>query len=132
MYVFSMGNNVNAELTVLAMRAIMPIHVICSALQAVNLSKVLVDQQSMSLLGVLAPAIVLHGVFDFILFLVGAIAFVYEVDTVGLEVGTFVGAVAITVIGAAAAYFLVKRQEEQHTSGWRRFQNQDDFGDVQL
>jgi len=67
------------ELFVLLIRICMPIHVICSVLQATNLSKRLMGDETMNLFRILLPAVLLHGSFDFVLFLFGSIQYAYEV-----------------------------------------------------
>ncbi|GAB5036753.1 Hypothetical protein NocV09_04800120, partial [Nannochloropsis oceanica] len=53
------------ELAVLALRALMPVHVICAALQAIQWIKTVAEDTPMSTFRLLFPAILLHGTFDF-------------------------------------------------------------------
>ena len=62
-----------AEIITLVVRSLMPIHFLCAVLQAVELSKVALGIENKSLFWILFPAILLHGSFDFILFLGGFI-----------------------------------------------------------
>ena len=50
-------------------------------------------------LQILLPGILLHGSFDFSLFLVGAISFIYDDDSILTTVGTFVVAGGLTIGG---------------------------------
>jgi hypothetical protein len=52
---------------------------------------------------VLLPAIILHGTFDFVLFLMGTLQFAYNLH--GLEIASFVVAAIITIAGAMYAYY---------------------------
>jgi hypothetical protein len=54
---------------------------------------------------ILLPAIALHGAFDFVLMFIGAIQFVYQIEGIGLEIASFVIALAITIGGAFYAYY---------------------------
>mmetsp|Transcript_19905 Transcript_19905/g.28613 ORF Transcript_19905/g.28613 Transcript_19905/m.28613 type:complete len:527 (-) Transcript_19905:175-1755(-) len=114
------------ELLVLVIRVLMPIHVICSVIQAANLSKVLLGQRPMSLFMILLPAIVLHGCFDFALFLIGTIQFVYDIEGAGLEIASFVIAGALTVGGAVYAYYSFEQVQDNFVSGWHTFANEEE------
>jgi hypothetical protein len=48
---------------------------------------------------VLLPAIVLHGLFDFLLFVMGAIQFAYQIDALWLDVLQLVVPLLVTVCG---------------------------------
>ena len=101
------------ELVILLVRVLMPVHVICSVLQAVNLSKVNNDEP-MSLFRLLLPAVLLHGSFDFSLFVLSAVEFAYAVDDLSLEIASMVLALAISVSGALYAYHAFKKVESEH------------------
>lgn len=92
------------EILVLLLRVLMPIHVICSVLQATQLCKSFIGNQNLSLLMILLPAVCLHGTYDFVLFAISAYEFAYNKDSFNLEVITFAISIAITVGGAVIAY----------------------------
>jgi Cys-rich protein (TIGR01571 family) len=93
------------ELFVLSMRQAMPIHAICAVLQATEYSKVMLGTAfSNHTFFVLLPAIILHGSFDFFLFLIGALAQAYNVESVAFDVMSIVIPVLLTVGGLYWAY----------------------------
>lgn len=132
-YVFTSSNPIpgytvfEGELIVLVMRVLTPIHVLCSVLQAAQLSKVLLGTVRLSLFQVLRdallylfisshvkyrqillPAITLHGTFDFVLFLLSTLDFVYN-DNGGLfGLLSLVMIVLLTICGFCWAYFSFK------------------------
>jgi hypothetical protein len=58
----------------------------------------------------LLPAILLHGTFDFVLFLLGTIEFIYaENQSLAFELSSLFVALAITVGGAVWAYKSFKK-----------------------
>lgn len=114
------------HLTVLVARVLMPIHVICSVLQAVNLSKVLMGNSQMSLFRILLPAILLHGTFDFSLFLVGTVEFVYGFDSIGLEIVSILIAALLTIGGSLYAYWAFKKVEKEFENGYGVFNTEED------
>lgn len=109
------------ELIILLIRVLMPIHVICSVLQASRLSKALLDRVHgrFSLIWILTPAILLHGTFDFVLFFLGLVQFAFDVDSFGLEIASFAIAGAITVFGAIFAYRSFTKIQENFLAGWQ-------------
>jgi hypothetical protein len=109
----------------------MPIHVICSVLQAVNLSKVLMGNAQMSLFRILLPAILLHGTFDFSLFLVGTIEFVYGFESIGLEIVSIVIAASLTMGGAFYAYYAFKGVEKDFENGYGVFNTEEDTREIE-
>jgi RsiW-degrading membrane proteinase PrsW (M82 family) len=112
-YVFQYGagGGVGGELFVLLLRVCMPIHVICSALQSINLCKMLLLEQRMSLLRILLPAICYHGFFDFSLFLMSAVQFAWDIESDGLGLASLVFGLLITIAGGLYAYRAVKDQQ---------------------
>jgi Cys-rich protein (TIGR01571 family) len=137
------------ELLLLLMRVLMPIHVICSVLQAANLSKVIIGEQHMSLfqvsidlvyhiqgftrltyvcdgiLQILAPALLLHGTFDFILFLLATIGYIYGGRSAGFEISSLVISMALTVGGAYWAYKSFTTVLQRYDNGWQQVDNVD-------
>lgn len=120
------------ELFVLLIRVLMPIHVICSVLQATNLSKVLMGQSQMGLIEILLPAIALHGSFDFILFLMGAIQAAFEIESIAFEVFSYILPVLITIGGVYWAYVSFNKVVEGFGSGFRAFPANDTLAEVNL
>ena len=53
---------------------------------------------------ILLPGILLHGSFDFSLFLVGAVSFIYDYESIRTTVATFVVAGGLTIGGIIYAY----------------------------
>jgi Cys-rich protein (TIGR01571 family) len=91
------------EILILLVRVLMPIHVICAVLQSINLSKVLMGAHS-SLFFILLPALVLHGLFDFQLFLAGVIEYVYDLNSIALEIGSLVFSLLLAIGSGIYAY----------------------------
>uniref|UniRef100_A0A7S3H5G9 Uncharacterized protein n=1 Tax=Spumella elongata TaxID=89044 RepID=A0A7S3H5G9_9STRA len=107
------------ELVVLAMRVCMPIHVICSVMQATTFSKVLMGHESMNIFQILLPAVVLHGTFDFVLFLMGVIGAAYEVNEAALEAFSFILPIGITLVGVYLAYTGFEALLRTFENGWQ-------------
>lgn len=107
------------EMLVLLMRVLMPIHVICSVLQAANLSKVLIGEEQMGLFQILLPAYLLHGTFDFILFLLGTLQFIYNAPSLPLEILSLVVSMLITIGGAVWAYKSFNSVQTRFENGWQ-------------
>ena len=99
------ANQIEGELFVLLLRVLLPVHVICSVIQAANLSKVLCGGQQMNLFFILLPAIILHGTFDFVLFMFSTFAFIYDTDSIQLDIISMVVAAIIAACGACYAYW---------------------------
>ena len=82
----------------------MPIHVICAVLQAVNLSKALMGSIHSNLFMILLPALILHGFFDFQLFLLGAIEYAFDLESIWLDICSIVFSLLLTIAAAVYAY----------------------------
>lgn len=108
-----------SELFILVLRLLMPIHFICAVLQAAQLSKNVAGIVSISLPMILFPAILLHGSFDFFLFLLSAIQAVFQVDNVGMDILSFAIPLLMTVGGAVWAYRSFKQVESLFQENWR-------------
>lgn len=113
------------ELFILAIRILMPIHVICAVLQAAELSKNVAQLsiRPLPLWRVLLPAIALHGTFDFFLFLMAALQVVYEIKSVAFDVCTMVVPFLITIAGIVWAYYAFNHVEERFRQDWRPLQD---------
>ncbi len=99
------ASQIEGELFVLLLRVLLPVHVICSVIQAANLSKVLCGGQQMHLFFILLPAIILHGTFDFVLFMFSTFAFIYDTDSIQLDIISMIVAAIIAACGACYAYW---------------------------
>jgi RsiW-degrading membrane proteinase PrsW (M82 family) len=108
-----------SELFVLITRLLLPIHVICSVIQAANLSRVVLGMKQMSTFWVLFPAILLHGSFDFYLFAVSTVAFVYQIDDTNILVAAILGPILITVVGVGYAYIDFTKVVTEYDAAWR-------------
>lgn len=98
-------SSITQELGVLLLRVLMPVHLICAVIQAVNVSKIVIGKVSeMSLFRVLLPAIILHGTFDFALFVLAVFSFAEDINTTAFEVFTLVVAAIIGCVGMRYAY----------------------------
>eukprot|EP01038_Epipyxis_sp_PR26KG_P005663 gene5663-7819_t len=113
------------ELFVLFIRLLMPIHLICSVLQSVNMSKVLLGQSTMNVFQILLPAILLHGTYDFVLFLSGSLEYIYEINGDLMTIVSFTLSGIITVCGLAWAYYSFTKVVSDYQNGWRRFDTED-------
>lgn len=65
------------------------------------------------------PAILLHGFFDFNLFVSGAFQFMYPSAALGLEVTSVIISIAITVGGTIYAYRSFKDVQTRFDNGWQ-------------
>ncbi|CAK9252803.1 unnamed protein product [Sphagnum jensenii] len=154
-YVFGQGSGVpgvtllEGELLILLVRILTPIHAICAVLQSVNYSKVLMGQQQMNLFlvrlyvisdcsaylflpipQVLLPALFLHGSFDFILFLLAALGYIYDMSVNTSEIISLMVALVITVGGFIWAYLAFKKVENGYRDGWRPMPDQSQVNEV--
>ena len=130
-YVFSTpyGTGLNAneiflsQLFVLIVRLLMPVHVICSVIQAANLSRVVLGMQNLSTFKILFAAIILHGTFDCYLFVINTVAFVYQTDDASTIAAAIIGPVLITIFGILYAYVDFNKVVAEYDASWR-FQTQ--------
>lgn len=123
-YVFSVKESpipgtsiLTGEITVLILRVLLPLHLICSVLQGANLSRVVLGQRSdMSLFSMLLSAIALHGSFDCSLFIMAVVSFVNNIDGFWFEITTYTLACLIALGGSWYAY----RQHKIVTESWEQ------------
>jgi len=82
MYVFGYSPaGLESEIITLLIRAIIPVHPLCAAIQSIGICKRdLEKDQSMGLGKALFPAILLHGMYDFVLMAIAVIATVDNLD----------------------------------------------------
>jgi RsiW-degrading membrane proteinase PrsW (M82 family) len=123
------------ELLLLLMRVLMPIHVIGE--QHMSLFQVSIDLvyhiQGFTrltyvcdgILQILAPALLLHGTFDFILFLLATIGYIYGGRSAGFEISSLVISMALTVGGAYWAYKSFTTVLQRYDNGWQQVDNVD-------
>ena len=78
------------------------------------------------------PALILHGSFDFSLFVGGAIQFIYNIESIGFEVVGIVITVIMTVVSTCWAYHTYKKVEKDFSAGWQAFANDDDNDDIEM
>ena len=130
-YVFSTpyGTGLNAsevflsQLFVLIIRLLMPVHVICSVIQAANLSRVVLGMRNLTTFQILITAIILHGTFDCYLFAVNTVAFVYQTEENSTIAAAIIGPVLITILGILYAYKDFNKVVAEYDASWG-FQSQ--------
>jgi len=92
-----------AEVVTLAARVLLPVHFLCSVLQAAELSYVAINVKQQSLFWTLWPALLLHGTFDYVLFLGAFFSVAYDLKSDAYQIAFMVIPVAITIVGACVA-----------------------------
>jgi len=120
------------ELFVLLIRVAMPIHVICSVLQAANLSKVMIGIQRLGLFQILLPAILLHGTFDFVLFLLSTLQFIENDADSSYDIISIVMSIVITIGGIIWAYLSFSNVQKIYDSGYSASRSDDFVGNENL
>eukprot|EP00386_Alphamonas_edax_P015668 GDKI01047817.1.p1 GENE.GDKI01047817.1~~GDKI01047817.1.p1 ORF type:complete len:101 (+),score=32.85 GDKI01047817.1:2-304(+) len=88
-------------------------------MQATTFSKVLMGHANMNVFQILLPAVVLHGTFDFVLFLMGVIGAAYDVNEVALGVFSYFLPIFITLSGVYLAYTGFQSVLQTFESGWQ-------------
>lgn len=73
----------------------------------------------------LLPALLLHGTFDFVLFLLGAVGYIYNWDDFNVEILSALYAVVMAVAGGVVAYFMFTKVETEHREGWQAMPDDD-------
>jgi hypothetical protein len=61
----------------------------------------------------------LHGTFDFVLFLLSALGFIYGISPTIYEVLSIVIAITISIGGGVWAYYSFKKVESDYRDGWQ-------------
>ena len=113
----------SAEVVTLIARVLLPVHFICAVLQATELSKVAMSYEAIPLFWVLFPAIMLHGCFDFVLFVGGAFGVLYSLNS-ALYQGLFLAVpFCISFFGAYLAYKRFSNIQHLYEAGWQAFHN---------
>lgn len=111
------------ELFILTIRILMPIHLICAVLQAAEMSKRETGiDPNMPLFKVLLPAVVLHGSFDFFLFFVSALQYVFNIRSLAFDIFTMIFPFVMTIGGIVWAVKVFGAVERQYRSEWRPLQ----------
>ena len=118
------------EILILLIRVLMPIHVICAVLQAVNLSKVLMGGMHSNLFMILLPALILHGSFDFQLFLMGAIEYMFDLNSIWLDIFSMVFSLLLTIVAAIYAYRSFKSVMSNFEQGFGVLMNSEEGEEV--
>jgi len=112
------------ELVVLLFRVLLPIHVICSVLQASQLSKVMMGDAPNSLFMILLPAITLHGSFDFFLFVIGILSSAGYNNNSSAGVSFVVLSITVPFVMAIAgtiwAYRSFGAVSRKYDAGWQQ------------
>jgi len=116
------------EIWVLVLRSLLPIHPICAALQSIGIVRRDIEEDSRFQLGrSLLPAILLHGLYDFSIFLDGLVEFTEE-DPVDLDSGgadtdenqlTFSNVspqllMGLVFVAAGLGYYFVEARNQRH------------------
>lgn len=115
------------ELIVLAMRLLMPIHLICAVIQSANLSRVVLGiYPHWPLARVLLSAVVLHGSFDYFLFAIGVIQYTYEIDSIAMDIFSMAFPLVITILGVVYAYRTYSEVEKRFQENWRTIATHDE------
>jgi Cys-rich protein (TIGR01571 family) len=111
------------EIFILVIRILMPIHLICAVLQAAQMSKRETGiDPNMPLFKVLLPGIILHGTFDFFLFLVSALQYIYKIENIGFDIFTMIFPFVMTIGGIIWAVRVFGEVESRYRSEWRPLQ----------
>jgi len=113
------------ELFVLLIRVLMPIHLICSVLQASNLSKNITGLATLNNFQILLPAILLHGTYDFALFVMGFVSLLFKVNDLAMTIVSIAVPILITLAGILWAYFSFSSVTSAYKAGFRRTENAD-------
>jgi len=111
------------ELIILGLRVLMPVHVICAGIQAINTSKRDLEARNLRLWHILLPAIILHGSFDFVTMCFGVLQYAYSIDSFGYELASLSMTFFVAVCGAIYLYINYKKQEDRIMIGWQRLED---------
>mmetsp|Transcript_19027 Transcript_19027/g.46727 ORF Transcript_19027/g.46727 Transcript_19027/m.46727 type:complete len:630 (+) Transcript_19027:151-2040(+) len=113
------------ELFVLLLRSLLPVHAICAAIQAVGVIKRDFENVPATVAKILAPAIFLHGFFDFLQFILPVFLWTFcEMEMTDISIVTIVVAVVVTVGGAIYMFYMHRKQRERLRIGaFQRVQN---------
>lgn len=117
------------EILILLVRVLMPVHVICAVLQAINFSKVLMGTHS-SLFFILLPALLLHGLFDFQLFVAGVIEYMYDLNSLALDIGSLVFSLVLAISSGIYAYRSFRKLMGNFEQGYGVFPSTEDSEEV--
>ena len=75
---------------------------------------------------ILLPAVALHGTFDFVLFLIAALGFIYNLSDGIAEVISMIVAIFLTIAGTVYAYYSFNKVATDYREGWVAMPNTDD------
>jgi len=122
------------ELTVLLMRVAMPVHLICAVMQAVNVSKIVMGTyaSNMSMFRVILPAILLHGTFDFTLFVLSVLSYAEDISSTTFELFTLGLAASIGLIGMRYAWVQFKDVSRAYDFGFQALSDETEHMDMDV
>jgi len=122
------------ELTVLLMRVVMPVHLICAVLQATNVSKIVMGTyaSNMSLFRVMFPAIFLHGTFDFTLFVLSLVSYAEDISSTTFELFTLGVAATIGLIGMRYAWVQFQEVSRAYDYGFQALSDETEHMDMDV
>lgn len=114
------------ELIILGLRVLMPVHVICAGIQAINTSKRDLEARNMKLWHILFPAIAFHGSFDFVTLMFGVLGYAFSVDNFVYDIASFFLSFCVVVLGAYYLFKIYQKQESRLLVGWQPLGGGDD------
>jgi len=122
------------ELTVLLMRVIMPVHLVCAVIQAANVSKIVMGtyESGMSMFRVILPAIILHGSFDFTLFVLSLVSYAEDISSTGFELFTLGVAAGIGMLGMRYAWVQFRDVSQAYDFGFQALNDDTEHLDIEL
>ena len=124
-YVMQTEGDITDQYYVLLFRWLCPVHLICAVIQSVNLSRAILRIQNSSLFMVLLPAIIVHGSFDFTLFLADVLSVLPDIDMVVLLATTITVAAVIVIGSTVYACVSFKRLQTTYESRWSSLRAED-------
>uniref|UniRef100_A0A6V3KJ78 Uncharacterized protein n=2 Tax=Lotharella globosa TaxID=91324 RepID=A0A6V3KJ78_9EUKA len=115
-------NKFESELVLLFIRSVLPVHAICAALQAHKAIQRDFEQVPTSVVQVLAPPVILHGFFDFILMFLSFVFVGYDtgLGRNGVTAVMLVIPFVIALAGFAYTWLVLRAQRDRMGQGWRR------------
>jgi len=115
------------ELFGLGLRVLLPIHVICAGIQAINTSKRDLEARNVKIWHILLPAILLHGMFDFSAMALGIFRFSYDLTGTVYDILSIVLSFFVALSGAIYLIVNYNKQKERIMVGWQRLEDTDFF-----
>eukprot|EP00470_Lotharella_oceanica_P006011 CAMPEP_0170176964 /NCGR_PEP_ID=MMETSP0040_2-20121228/9709_1 /TAXON_ID=641309 /ORGANISM="Lotharella oceanica, Strain CCMP622" /LENGTH=417 /DNA_ID=CAMNT_0010419437 /DNA_START=145 /DNA_END=1398 /DNA_ORIENTATION=- len=111
-----------SQLFLLFIRSVLPVHAICAALQANKAIQRDFENIQTPILRLLAPAVALHGLFDFILMFLTFVFMGYKtgMGSNGETAVMFTLPFVIALAGFAYTWCVLRSQRERMGQGWQR------------